>query len=102
MSNSKKGPPPIVYIGGALALAGLGYFGFSKLSGNNSSPSVLVNGDNTVPNSEIKSAFAPPAKGSVVRVGGSTSMVQINQSLKAGFEKKVSWGAGANNRVKLW
>ncbi len=92
MSNSKKGPPPIVYIGGALALAGLGYFAFGKLSGdNNNSPAPIVNSDNVAPDSEIKSAFELPAtvaKGSVVKVGGSTSMVQINQSLKTGFEKK--------------
>jgi phosphate transport system substrate-binding protein len=92
MSNSKKGPPPIVYIGGALALAGLGYFAFSKLSGGNSnSPVPIVNSDNEAPASEIKSAFEVPAtvtKGSVVKVGGATSMAQINQSLKTGFEKK--------------
>jgi phosphate transport system substrate-binding protein len=93
MSNTKKGPPPIVYIGGALALAGLGYFAFSKLSGGNSnSPTPVVNGDNNVaPASEIKPAFELPAsvaKGSVVKVGGATSMAQINQSLKTGFEKK--------------
>jgi phosphate transport system substrate-binding protein len=92
MTYSKKGPPPIVYIGGALALAGLGYFAFSKLTGGNSnSPTPIVSGDNVVPASEIKSAFEVPAtvaKGSVVKVGGATSMVQINQSLKAGFEKK--------------
>jgi phosphate transport system substrate-binding protein len=93
MSNTKKGPPPIVYIGGALALTGLGYFAFSKLSGgNNNSPVPIVNGDNNVaPASDIKPAFDLPAtvaKGSVVKVGGATSMAQINQSLKTGFEKK--------------
>jgi phosphate transport system substrate-binding protein len=92
MSNSKNGPPPIVYIGGALALAGLGYFAFSKLSGNNSnSPAPIVSSENASPGSETKSAFEVPAtvaKGSVVKVGGSTSMAQINQSLKTGFEKK--------------
>jgi phosphate transport system substrate-binding protein len=92
MSNSKKSPPPIVYIGGALALAGLGYFAFSKLSGNNSnSPAPIVSSENASPGSETKSAFEVPAtvaKGSVVKVGGATSMAQINQSLKTGFEKK--------------
>jgi phosphate transport system substrate-binding protein len=93
MSNTKKGPPPIVYIGGALALVGLGYFAFNKLSGgNNNSPTPIVNGDdNVAPASEIKPAFELPAsvaKGSVVKVGGATSMAQINQSLKTGFEKK--------------
>ena len=92
MSNSKKSPPPIVYIGGALALASLGYFAFGKLSGNNSNaPAPIVSSENASPGSETKSTFEVPAtvtKGSVVRVGGSTSMAQINQSLKTGFEKK--------------
>ncbi len=92
MSNSKKGLPPIVYIGGALALAGLGYFALSKLSGNSSnSPAPIVSSENASLDSEIKSAFEMPAtvaNGSMVKVGGSTSMAQINQSLKTGFEKK--------------
>jgi phosphate transport system substrate-binding protein len=97
MSNSKKGPPPIVYIGGALALAGLGYFAFSKLSGNNSNPSsplvpIASNDNVNVPSgSEIKPVFEVPAtvtKGNVIKIGGATSMAQINQSLKTSFEKK--------------
>jgi phosphate transport system substrate-binding protein len=92
MSSSKKSPPPIVYIGGALALIGLGYFAFNKLSSsNNNSPAPITNNDSVPQGSEIKSAFELPAtvaKGSVIKVGGSTSMAQINQSLKVGFEKK--------------
>jgi phosphate transport system substrate-binding protein len=91
MNNSKKSPPPIVYIGGALALAGLGYFAFSKLSSNSNSPAPIVNSENAPSSSEIKSAFEVPAtvaKGAVVKVGGATSMAQINQSLKTGFEQK--------------
>jgi phosphate transport system substrate-binding protein len=89
MTGSKKGPPPIVYIAGSLALAGLGYFAYTKLG--TSTPPAIVNNAGDPQNSEIKTAFDPPTKvpaGTIVKIGGATSMAQINKSLKIGFEQK--------------
>jgi hypothetical protein len=40
MTGSKKSPPPIVYIAGSLALAGLGYFAYGKL-GTSPPPAIV-------------------------------------------------------------
>jgi phosphate transport system substrate-binding protein len=93
MSSSKKSPPPIVYIAGALALAGVGYAVFGNKP-NNSPARIVRNStsrDDGQQNSEIKVAFDVPTAiptGTVLKIGGATSMAQINQSLKMGFEKK--------------
>ena len=95
MSSSKKGLPPIVYIAGGLALAAGGY----TLSANKSNlpipiPNVATSPNNTnsgQPNSAIKVPFDLPATvtaGTVFKISGATSMAQINQSLKIGFEQK--------------
>ena len=95
MSSSKKGPPPIVYIAGMLALAGGGYTLFANRSNLPTPiPNSATSPNNTnsgQPNSEIKVPFDPPATipaGTAFKVSGSTSMAQITQSLKIGFEKK--------------
>ena len=95
MSSSKKGPPPIVYIAGMLALAGGGYALFANRSNLPTPiPNSATSPNNTnsgQPNSEIKVPFDPPATipaGTAFKVSGSTSMAQITQSLKIGFEKK--------------
>ena len=95
MSSSKKSPPPIVYIAGALALAGGGYALFANRSNLPAPiPDVVTSPNNTnsgQPNSAIKVPFDPPATvaaGTVFKISGATSMAQINQSLKMGFEKK--------------
>ncbi len=95
MSSSKKGPPPIVYIAGGLALAAGGYTLFANRSNLPTPiPNVATSQNNTnsgQPGSAIKLPFDPPAKipaGTVFKVSGSTSMAQITQSLKIGFEKK--------------
>jgi phosphate transport system substrate-binding protein len=95
MSSSKKGPPPIVYIAGGLALAGGGYALFANRSNLPTPiPNVVTNPNNSnsgQPNSAIKVPFDLPATvaaGTVLKISGATSMAQINQSLKMGFEKK--------------
>lgn len=86
--SAKKGPPPIVYIAGSLVLAGLGYVAFNKLN----NPSVPIgNNPDRQPNLQAPVAFVAPTTlpaGIVIRVGGSTSMVQLNKALKTGFEQK--------------
>ena len=89
MTGSKKSPPPIVYIAGSLALAGLGYFAYTKIG--TSPPVAIVNNAGDPQSSETKAAFDPPTKvpaGTIVKIGGATSMAQINKSLKSGFEQK--------------
>jgi phosphate transport system substrate-binding protein len=93
MNSPKQGPPPIVYIAGALALAGLGYAGINKFTNNSAtnSPTTIASGTSSQPVSEIKTVFDVPTTvpaGSVVKIGGATSMAQINQVLKVGFEQK--------------
>lgn len=94
MTSSKKGPPPIVYIAGALALSGLGYAAYNKLS-TSSPPIVSSPGSPSSPSSPTSStptvAFNVPttvAAGTVVKIGGATSMAQFNKALKMGFEQK--------------
>ncbi|MCY7368431.1 MAG: substrate-binding domain-containing protein [Chamaesiphon sp.] len=88
MSSSKKSPPPIVYIAGALVLAALGYTAFTKFS--NSAPQIGTNDPSQV-NLPTKIVFNSPTSvpaGTVVKISGATSLAQINQALKIGFEKK--------------
>jgi phosphate transport system substrate-binding protein len=91
---SKKSLPPIVYIAGVLA-AGAGYFAFKSFTtsvvGNN--PSIPIEGTSGQQSAEITSAFEIPAAlpgGTTIKIGGATSMVQINRALKTAFEKKFS------------
>jgi phosphate transport system substrate-binding protein len=95
MSSSKKSPPPIVYIAGVLAVAAAGYAVVSNInkSGNLPTPIATNSNRNTLgqSNSAVKLAFDPPTTlpaGAVMKIGGSTSMAQINQTLKIGFEQK--------------
>jgi phosphate transport system substrate-binding protein len=86
--STKKGAPPIVYIAGALALGGLGYFAYNNLF-NSSVPN--VNNPTSQATSSPTSASNPTTSvpaGSTVKIGGATSMVQFNQLLKTGFEQK--------------
>lgn len=95
MSSSKKSPPPIVYIAGILAVSAVAY---AVVSNSNrpgiSPPQIATNGsenDRDRPHSPAKLAFEPPTTvpaGSVLKIGGSTSMAHINQGLKIGFEQK--------------
>jgi phosphate transport system substrate-binding protein len=91
---SRKSLPPIVYIAGVLA-AGAGYFAFKSFTtsvvGNN--PSIPVESTNGQQSAEITPAFEIPATlpgGTTIKIGGATSMVQINRALKTAFEKKFS------------
>jgi phosphate transport system substrate-binding protein len=91
--GTKNSPPPIVYIAGALALAGVGYTLYTKLGSSNSSPTPIVstdpNGDRQ--NSPPKVGFETPkavAAGTTLKIGGATSLAQINQALKVAFEQK--------------
>jgi phosphate transport system substrate-binding protein len=95
MSSSNKGLPPIVYIAGALALAGGGYALFANRSNLPIPiPNIATSPNNTnsgQSNSEIKVPFDPPATipaGTAFKISGATSMAQITQSLKIGFEQK--------------
>lgn len=86
--STKKGPPPIVYIAGALALAGLGYTAYTKLF-NSSSP--IVSSPSSQPTSSPTAGSGtstPVPTGTGVKIGGATSMAQFNRLLKAGFEQK--------------
>ncbi|WP_373542387.1 phosphate ABC transporter substrate-binding protein [Chamaesiphon sp.] len=95
MSSSKKSPPPIVYIAGALALAGGGYALYNQFTSNNNSPAPIVSpgnsSDSDRQNSPPKVAFETPnavPAGTILKIGGSTSLAQVNQALKIAFEKK--------------
>ncbi len=95
MSSSNKGLPPIAYIAGALALAGGGYALFTNRSNLPIPiPNIATSPNNTnsgQPDSEIKVPFDAPATvpaGTVFKISGATSMAQITQSLKIGFEQK--------------
>ena len=97
MSSSKKSPPPIVYIAGVIAIAAAGYAVVSNINKPGNLPTPASNGnDLSQPNSPQqnpsgKLTFDPPTTipaGSVLKIGGSTSMVQINQALKIGFKRK--------------
>jgi phosphate transport system substrate-binding protein len=95
MSSSKKGPPPIVYITGVLALAGGGYALFANRSKLPVPiPNIATSPNNTnsgQPNSAIKVPFDLPATvaaGTAFKISGATSMAQITQALKIGFEKR--------------
>lgn len=100
--TSKPGPPPIVYIAGSLALAGLAYFGYNKLTTSIQSATTTIG----QPTSETKVALDPPTSvpsGTVVKIGGATSMVQFNKALKMAFEQKfpgirVETSASSSNK----
>lgn len=95
MSSSKNSPPPIVYIAGALALAGVGYTLYTKLGGGNNSPAPIVSTSNSSDgdrqNSPPQVGFETPTSvpaGTILKIGGATSLAQVNQALKIDFEKK--------------
>ncbi len=101
--SAKKGPPPIVYIAGAMALVGLGVVAYPKF--RTSSPPIVNNVDRQ-PNLQAPVAFVAPTTvpaGTVISIGGSTSMVQLNKALKTGFVQKfpgvnVSTLASSSNK----
>ena len=89
MSSSKNSPPPIVYIAGVLALGAIGYSVFGELAPKLPMSIDRNNGDR--PNSQPKVAFDVPnavPAGTILKIGGSTSLVQVNQALKIAFEQK--------------
>lgn len=96
MKNSKKGLSLIVCLAGFIALTTSGCVFAGKKESTlprpiavESQPSQID--ESSEPIEETKSGFevpkSVPAK-TVIKIGGSTSMVVINQSLKVGFEKK--------------
>jgi phosphate transport system substrate-binding protein len=91
---SKKKLPPIVYIAGVLA-AGAGYFAFKSFTTNvvSNNPSIPIERNDGQQSAEITPVFEIPATlsgGTTIKIGGATSMVQINRALKTAFEKKFS------------
>ncbi len=113
----KSGPPPIVYIVIVLVLLGGGYWLFSHHSDNQSANNPPSNQPTASPDSNppptpptsssaASTPFPAPTSvpsGTNVRIVGSTTMVQINQSLKQGFEGKfpgttVATSAGGSDQ----
>ena len=91
MSNSKNSPPPIVYIAGALALAGVGYTLYDRFANKAPAPIVSNTNDGSQQSSPPQVGFDVPKAvpaGTILKIGGATSLAQINQALKVGFEKK--------------
>lgn len=96
---AKSGPPPVVYIAIVLALLGAGYWYFVKRPKTATAPTGQIAptaGSNSAPVAPQSapapdSSFSPPAtvpSGTNIRINGSTSMVEINQRLKQGFEQQ--------------
>ncbi|MGK7900460.1 MAG: phosphate ABC transporter substrate-binding protein [Hormoscilla sp.] len=87
---SKSGPPPIVFILAFLVLAGVGgWFFFARKPATDTQSNPPVTNQTAVSNSSWSSQFPQVAAvpgGTVVRVDGSTSMVNINSSLRNGFQ----------------
>jgi phosphate transport system substrate-binding protein len=84
--SSKKGPPPIVYI--VIAAFFASYFYNSRPKGKeNPSPPVPIPANSDQTSADISVPQTLPS-GTSVRIDGSTSMVQINQAFKAGFEQQ--------------
>ncbi len=97
--TTKSGPPPIVYIVIVLALLGAGYWYFVKRPNPATAPTGQIAptaGSNSAPVAPQSApapdpSFSPPAtvpSGTNIRINGSTSMVEINQRLKQGFEQQ--------------
>lgn len=89
MSSSKNSPPPIVYIAGVLALGAIGYSVFGDRAAK--LPVSIDNNNGDRPNSQPKVAFEAPKAvpaGTILKIGGSTSLAQVNQALKIAFEQK--------------
>ncbi len=90
----KSSPPPISYILLALLLAGGSYWYFEIRKPTETSTAVPTGtasapSANAPPAATSPTTFSPPTtvpRGTTVRIAGSTSMVQINQALKRGFE----------------
>lgn len=96
-STKRGGPPPIVYILLLLGLLGGAYWVFLKLSETQpkgspeSSPPTLGGSQPGTPAGSVAGEFpllSSVAVSTTVRVDGSTSMVLINEALKAGFLKQ--------------
>lgn len=96
--SQRQGPPPIFFILLFIGLLGAGYWFFRNkainvATNNTSSPveNTTTNNQNNQNTSIANSDFPAPnnvAPGTTLRIDGSTSMVSINQSLKAGFQKQ--------------
>ncbi len=87
--SSSNSPPPIVYIAGALALGAIAYSVFGDRAAK--LPVSSDNNNSDRPNSQPKVAFDSPnavPAGTILKIGGSTSLAQVNQALKISFEKK--------------
>ncbi len=77
-------------------ILGAGYWWFSRQSGNQNVPLTSQSPNSSQPlppppTPGIATEFTPPtnvAKGTTLSIDGSTSMVQINQALKNGFEQQ--------------
>ncbi|BAZ07070.1 phosphate ABC transporter substrate-binding protein [Calothrix sp. NIES-3974] len=99
MSKS-SGPPPIVFILILLALLGGGWWFFSKRD-TGSLPVTTAPAPNSIPAGNINTAPAPnsiPA-GTNIRIDGSTSMVTINENIKAGFSSQYP-GVNVNTAAR--
>ncbi|MGB3135320.1 MAG: phosphate ABC transporter substrate-binding protein [Nodosilinea sp.] len=93
-SEKRSGPPPIVFILLLLGLVGGAYWFFVKRPQSTVSPPDIPDTTTTQPPPPSGSTPAAPAEfalqpsvvpGTTVSIDGSTSMVLINEALKAGF-----------------
>ncbi len=85
--SKRSAPPPIVFILLFLVLLGGGYWYFFK---RQPAPTGTIPSSTNTPSGNI-STFPSPSSvsgGTTVRIGGSTSMVTINQNLKRAFERQ--------------
>jgi phosphate transport system substrate-binding protein len=112
MAQKNETPILVLSLLITLGILGGGYWWFTHQgkvpSDNQSSPPTPPSQTQlpAPPSPGIPAAFAPPtsvASGTVVRIDGSTSMVQINQALKNAFEQqfpgtKVVTGAGGSDK----
>ncbi|MFK0730714.1 MAG: phosphate ABC transporter substrate-binding protein [Gloeotrichia echinulata GP01] len=84
--SQKSGPPPIVFVLGFLLLLAGGCWWFFLRTPAPNTPTAQTG---SVPAGNNAPAFSAPtsvSSGTTVRIDGSTSMVNINQNLKRGFE----------------
>jgi phosphate transport system substrate-binding protein len=94
-TTSRKGPPPVVYTLGLLALGGLGYFAYQTFkppageANSPAGPKVIQAPNNTESEAIVKQRIS-------LKVDGSTAMVGLNKSVKDKFGSGSSIVLSAN------
>jgi phosphate transport system substrate-binding protein len=91
MSKKRTGPPPIVYIAGAIAIAFLTTYFITARQQTSTSTNTSISPNQAGETTDFPPSFSMPtdvASDTIVKIGGATSMVQINEALKTGFTKQ--------------